>query len=127
MLPGDSLIIGNGIRKGERFTNIESYKSPVFSNWMIKLMRELGFEDSEVEYGARFANNRVEGFFIIKEDKVIRFEDDVIEFKKGDEIVTAVLYKYYSEEFKKFCEMYFSRVNLFIDSEHEYVLVYCEK
>ena len=127
MLPGDSLIIGNGIRKGERFVNIDSYKSAVFSKWMIKLMRELGFEDSEVEYDARFANNRVEGFFVIKKDKVISFGDDEIEFKNGDEIVTNVSYKYYSEEFKKFCEMYFSRVNLFIDSEYEYVLVYCEK
>ena len=127
MFKGDYLIIGNGIRKGERLVNIETYKHPAFSEWFILLMKELGFSESEVEYGARFNEMRVEMFYRIKNNKTIEYKGRKIEFKQGDEILVAVVYKFYENELKKFCEMYFSDVKLFEDADEEYALVFCRK
>ena len=127
MLKGDCLIIGNGIRKGERLVNIDAYKHPSFSGWFIHLMRSLGFKDDEVEYDARFNEMRVEGYYKIKVDKEIEMNGRSVKLKAGDEILVAVLYKFFEEELKKFCEMYFSEVNLFKDREDEYALVVCRK
>jgi uncharacterized SAM-dependent methyltransferase len=127
MFPGDVLIIGNGIRKGERFVNLDSYKSSIFHQWFVHLLLELGFKEDEIEYDARFGNNRVEGFYKIKTEKVIESGRNQVHFKKGDEIVVATLYKYFEKELEDFCKMYFSEVKLIRDSEEEYALVFCKK
>ena len=124
---GDYLVIGNGIRLGERLVNLETYKHPIWDEWFINLMRGLGFKDSEVKYDVRFGNSRIEAFYKIKADKIIEFKKKKIEFKTGDEVLVAVLYKYYLDEFDKFCKMYFSQVDLFKDDESEYALVFCRK
>lgn len=127
MFAGDYLIIGNGIRKGERLVGLENYKHPVFNEWFMGLMKLIGFKEGEVEYDARFNEVRIEMFYTVKSDKVIEFDDKKIEFKKGDEILVANLYKYYENELKEFCEMYFSDVKLFKDKDEEYALVLCKK
>ena len=66
MLPGDMLIIGNGIRTGERLVNLDAYKHPIFNQWFVHLIKEIGFSEDEVEYSARFANDRIEGFYKVK-------------------------------------------------------------
>ena len=71
MFNGDFLLLGNGLRKGERFVDIAKYKDPSFNEWLIYIMKDLGFSDEEVEYDARFENYRVEGFYKVMIDKVI--------------------------------------------------------
>jgi len=127
MLPGDTIVIGNGIRKGERFEHLENYKSPLFNNWFIHLMKELGFNEDEVEYDARFTNERMESFFTLKVDKEINGTEKKMKFNKGDKIIVASLYKYYADELEKFCKMYFSSVKIFKDKDEEYALVVCKK
>ncbi len=127
MFKGDYLVIGNGIRKGERLVNIETYKHPIFSEWFMHLMNAIGFNENDVEYGARFNEMRVEMFYKMKVDKSIEYSGKKIDFKQGDEILVAVLYKFYENELKKFCEMYFSDVKFFKDSDEEYALVLCRK
>ena len=127
MFPGDVLIIGNGVRKGERFANLETYKHPIFHNWFVHLLKELGFTEEEIEYDARFNNDRVEGFYKIKVDKEIESEGNKIQFKKGDEVIVAVVYKYYEKELEKFCKMYFPEVRLVSDVEKESALVFCRR
>ena len=126
MLPGDLLVIGNGIRKGPRFSNLETYKHPIFNEWLIHLMRQIGFSDKEVEYDARFANGRLEAFYKIKVDKVI-YGERKIEFKKGDIIIVAFHYKLYDYELGDFCRQYFEKVELVKDPAEEYALVFCRK
>ncbi len=126
MREGDILIIGNGVREGERLVNLEMYKHPIWNNWFIHLMKELGFKEDEVEYDARFNEVRVEGFYRINGDKKISVNGEKIEFKKGDEILAAILYKYYPEELEKFCKMYFNEVLLTLDSDKGYALVICK-
>lgn len=127
MLPGDLLIIGNGIRKGERFENLETYKHPLFNQWLIHLMRKIGFKENEVEYNARFANNRLEGYYKIKKEKTIDAKKKKIKFKQGDEVIVAFQYKFYTEELKNFAKMYFDEVELVHDPDEEYALVWCKK
>jgi len=127
MLPGDVLIIGNGIRKGDRFVNLETYKHPMFNNWLIHLIRQLRFKDEEVEYNARFAHNRLEMYYKIKEDKKIISEGRKIEFRNGDEIIVAFQYKLYAQELRDFCDMYFDNVQLFHDPAEEYAIVFSMK
>lgn len=127
MLPNDLLVIGNGIRTGERFAHLETYQHPIFNEWFIHLMRILGFKDDEVEVSARFAHNRLEGHYIIKVNKKISFEGKNIEFKKGDKILVVFQYKLYEQELKDFCKMYFDSVELVKDKENEYALVLCKK
>ena len=127
MLPGDMLIIGNGIRTGERFANLETYKHPIFNEWLIHLMKYLGFQDKEVEYNARFANNRLEAYYTIKVDREIKYEKKEIDLKKGDKIIVLFQYKLFENELKDFCNMYFDNVKIVTDQEKEYAVVLCER
>jgi uncharacterized SAM-dependent methyltransferase len=127
MLVGDRLIIGNGIRRGERFESLEVYKHQVFQNWVFHLINGLGFAKSEVEYDARFANGRVECFYKLNVNRTLQVAGREIEFKKGDEVVVAVLYKFYGPELEDFCKMYFREADLVRDSDSEYALVLCKK
>ncbi|MDO8508529.1 MAG: L-histidine N(alpha)-methyltransferase [Nanoarchaeota archaeon] len=127
MLPGDILIVGNGIRKGERYTNLETYKHPLFNEWLIHLMRELEFKDNEVEYNVRFAHNRLEAFYKIKINKTFEHEGKSIKIKKGDEIIVIFQNKFFANELRDFCDMYFDEVKLSHDIEEEYAIVFCKK
>lgn len=127
MNEGDCLIIGNAIRQGDRLSNIENYRNPLFEEWLFHLMREIGFEEKEVEYGARFENSRVEGFYKLRVDKKIIYAGEEFEFKKGDEILVAILYKYYAKELEEFCKMYFKEVDLYKDKDAEQAIVCCIK
>ncbi len=127
MFPGDYLVIGNGIRKGQRLVNLETYKHRVFREWTMPLVKELGFSDNEVEYDVKFNHIRVELIYRIKVDKEIEFNGRKISFKIGDEIMVAKLYKYFPEELEKFCKFYFSDVKILADADGEYALVICKK
>jgi len=123
----DYLIIGNGIRMGERLVEIDKYKRSEMSDWIVHLVKGLGFTEDEVEYDARFGNKRVEMFFRVKKDKMIKHDGKEVEFKAGDEILAFYLYKYYKGEFEDFCRMYFSSVSVATDKDEGYALAMCKK
>ena len=127
MFWGDVLVMGNGIRKGQRLVNLQTYRHPAFNSWFIHIMKELGFNEREVRYDARFGNKRIECFYTILADKTLNYSGRKIEFKKGDEILVAVIYKYYERELRKLCRMYFSRVDFIKDEKGEYALMVCRK
>jgi len=127
MLPGDYLIIGNGVRKGKRLVSLETYKHQIFNEWLINLVREVGFKDQEVDYIARFGNSRVEMIYKVNTEKSLIHGNNRVKFKKGDEIIAAILYKYFPSELEKFCNMYFDKVDLMMDKDSEYALVICRK
>ena len=127
MFNGDYIIIGNGVREGERFVEIEKYRHEAFNNWFIHLMKILGFKESECEYDAVFRNGRMESFYRIKVDKKIEHKTKEIKFKKGDEILVFKLYKYYPKELEKFFNMYFCEVDIVKDKGNEYILALCKK
>jgi uncharacterized SAM-dependent methyltransferase len=127
MLTGDYLIIGNGIRTGERLVHLKTYQDKAFGDWSMPLMKYMGFVDKEVKYNARFGNSRVEFFYTLGVNKIVKHKGKKLEFKKGDEVMVGILYKYYENELRDFCKMYFSEVELVKDEENEYALVICKK
>jgi uncharacterized SAM-dependent methyltransferase len=127
MFSGDMLIIGNPIRTGKKYEKLEKYKSKVFDEWFGIIMKEIGFEEHEVEWDARFENDRVEGFYRVKVDKDVQIGDLKVKLKAWDEIVIAAQYKYFEAELKKFCDMYFKRVETFVDPMQEFCLLVCKK
>jgi uncharacterized SAM-dependent methyltransferase len=127
MFQGDRLIIGNGIRSGERLSNLETYKHPLFKEWLGHTVKELGFRDDEIDYDARFTDGRVEAVYSVKRGKKVSHADLEVEFSEGDEIIAAALYKYYDHELEKVCKRYFGEVQLVKDSENEYALILCVK
>lgn len=124
---GDILIIGNGVRVGERLVDIEKYKDNAFHNWFKHVMLAMGFTEKDIQFDARFGNSRVEFLYRLKKDFVKELDGKKVEFKSGDEFVVAALYKYYSEEFEKFCKMYFANSNVLTDKDKGYALVVCKK
>ncbi len=127
MFKEDCLIIGNGIRVGERLVNLDTYTHPLIVEWLNHLIRELGFKQDDGLLGIRFANSRIEGFYKINKDKKINCGEREIEFKRNDEILITVLYKYYESELKEFCSRYFCETSLVKDSDNEYALVFYKK
>ncbi len=127
MSKDDVLIIGNGIRAGKRLVDLKKYKHGIFNKWFIQLIKGLGLSEEDVEYNVRFGNSRIEMFYRINKNKTIKRFGRTIDFSSGDEILVAVLYKYYEEEFDKFCKMYFSDVFLATDEDKGYALVICRK
>lgn len=127
MLPGDFLVIGNGYRVGKKFVNIDKYKDSLFNKWFVNIMKGLGFVEDEVKYKVRFANDRLEAYYKIIADKKVYYAGNTADFKEGDEVIVATQYKFYLDELKKFCKMYFSDVNVIADEKKEYCLLVCKK
>ena len=127
MFKRDLLVIGNGVRHGKRLVNLSTYKDESFDKWFVHLMKEIGFKDGEVRYDARFGKLRVECFYEVLVDKTIKHQGKDIEFKRGDEIIVATIYKYFESEIKKFCKMYFSKVEFLRDEDEEYALILCQR
>jgi uncharacterized SAM-dependent methyltransferase len=127
LFQGDMLIIGNGIRTGERFVHVEKYKDSLFNEWFIQVVKGLGFEENEVEYDARFTEERLEGFYRIKVDKTISHKGKEVQFRKGDEVIVGIQYKYYKEELEEICGKYFRKIEMLPDEAGGYTLITCLK
>ena len=72
MKKGDYVIIGNGIRVGQRLVSLEKYKNKIWDAWFFNLMKEIGFEKGDLEYDVRFGNSRIEMFYRVKNQKKIK-------------------------------------------------------
>jgi uncharacterized SAM-dependent methyltransferase len=127
MHDGDLLVIGNGIRVGERFRSLEKYRHVVFRNWYFHIMKELGFNENEIEYDARFTSARLEMLFRCRTDKTISYKNMKMAFKRGDEVVVGIWYKYYENELVDFCKMYFRDVEVIKDPTGNHALFLCRK
>lgn len=124
---GDLLIIGNGVRVGERLVDIEKYRQNSFHNWFKHLMFGLGFDEKDISFDARFGNSRIEFLYKINKEITKKIDGKQVLFKKGDEFVVAHLYKYYTHEFEHFCKMYFKDSTVITDKDEGYALVVCKK
>ncbi len=127
MLSGDYIIIGNGVRKGKRFVNLDKYRNPLFNEWFIHVMEGLGFDKDEVKIDVRFTNERLEGYYTILNDKTVAYKGKKVNFRKEDEVIVAIQYKFFERELKKYCKMYFSEVKILKNKDEEYCLIVCRK
>lgn len=127
MKDGDVLLIGNGLDNRHPEEIIKAYRQPQIDNWLVKILTLIGLKQDEVEYGVRFRNSRIEEYYTLKKDVNISFLGRTVHFNKGDQIITALSYKYSKDDFMSFLKMYFSDVRLFTSKDAAYALALCKK
>ncbi len=127
MKDNDLLLIGNGLDNRKSDEIIKAYQNTQIDNWLVKILTQLGLKKENLLYGVRFKNSRVEEYYSIKSDVEISFLGRTVRFNKGDQIITAVSYKYKKDDFMAFLKMYFSTVSLFVSKDESYALALCKK
>lgn len=124
---GDSLLIGVALNKLSPEELIKSYHSKYSDSFLGKVLEQVGFRRDEIEFGVRFRNYRVESFYTVKDSKTIRFQDKEVRFRKGDQIIVAVSYKYNENQFEDAISLYFGNYKFYLNEEKTWALVLCKK
>lgn len=127
MKDDDVLLIGNGLDNRHAQEIIDAYKNVQIDNWLVKILTQIGLEKTDLEYGVRFRNSRIEEYYTLTRDTEITFLGRTVRFNKGDQIITAVSYKYDQDDFMSYLKMYFSHVRLFVSKDNSYALALCKK
>jgi uncharacterized SAM-dependent methyltransferase len=127
MKDGDFLLIGNGLYNQNAELLVKSYKNSQIDTWLGKILSQIGLEKENLEYNVRYRNSRIEEYYTITRDIEVTFLGRTVRFNKGDQIITAVSYKYTKEDFMSYLKMYFSGVNLFTSKDGSYALALCKK
>lgn len=127
MKDGDVLLIGNGLDNKHPEELLKSYRQKEIDDWLIKILFQIGLKKDDLKYDVRYRNSRVEEYYSIKNDVEINFLGRTVRFNKGDQIITAVSYKYNRDDFMSFLKMYFSGVELFVSKDNSYALALCKK
>jgi len=123
----DFLLIGNGLDNRNQDEILKAYDNKFLDKMLIKVLTQIGLKEDNLEYGSRFKNSRVEMYYTIKADCTISFQEKSVHFKKGDQIVVAVSYKYNRDDFRTFLSLYFDDVMMFVSEDESYGLALCKK
>jgi len=127
MNEGDYLIIGNGLSTKDNEALLESYTNDYVDSFLSHIPLQLGLDKSEISFGTRFKNSRIELFYALNKDKMVKFQDKEVLFNKGDRIIVSVSYHYKKEDFIGFLKMYFNDVKFYISKDGTYALALCKK
>jgi len=127
MKGGDFLLIGNGLDNRKSDEILKAYNNKYLNKMLVKTLTQIGLDEDNLEYGARFNNSRIEMYYSIKNNCEINFLDKNVKFNAGDQIVVAVSYKYTKEDFASFLNLYFDDVMMKISKDGSYALALCKK
>jgi len=127
MKDGDMLVIGNGLDNRNPVDIVKSYDSKYFNKFSVEPLKQVGFNEKDLEFGVRFRNSRIESFYTIKKAKTISFLGRAVHFDVGDQIIVIISYKYDKDDFRSFLKMYFGNVNTYISKDNLYALALCKK
>ncbi|MSS75184.1 hypothetical protein EXS73_03160 [Candidatus Pacearchaeota archaeon] len=128
MTDGDVFIVDTAIDDHKQEARAESYRLNKQANeWMIHIPLQLGLTRKEVEFGARFRNQRIEIYYSILVDKNIKFQDKSVRFTKGDQIIVAVGYKHDLSDLLTYLNMHFDAVTVKVSHDKSKVLAICTR
>lgn len=128
MKKDDILLIGNGVRDDSNEEElVRPYKDKLLDKFLIYVIKQIGLQNSDVIYDARFRNSRVEMIYTIMRDRKITHLGRIVEFKKGDIIVTAISLKYSKRELTNNLNKFFSNVKIYTDLQNTYALALCKR
>ena len=128
MVEKDLLLIDTGIDNERWKMRAETAKYDEKTNkFFMHIPLLLGLEKEDIEFGARFENSRIEFYYIVKNDKNIKFQDKEVQLKKGDQIVVAIAYKHKKEDLLSYLNMHFDEVHLFVSKDNSKVLALCKR
>ncbi len=127
MKEGDFLWVGNGLDNKNEEDILKSYDTPEVNDFLIHIPLQLGLVEEDIKLKVRFINSRVELYYVLQRDKVIKFQEKTVNFNKGDQIIVSVSYKYNEYDFKSFLNIYFTEVNMSTSPDGSYGLALCKK
>ena len=129
MKDGDMLVIGNGLDNGKLESGVLKFVREERGNdkFLGHIPSLLGLDKKNVKFGVRFANSRIEFYYDILKNQVVRFQNKSVDFKKGDEIIVAVSYHLKKDDFKSFVKLYFGESRVFTTDDDSYALALCTK
>src|SRR4030042_1408354 len=82
MRKDDVLIIGNGLRDDSKEKDlVKPYKNRSIDKFLMQVIKQIGLQSSDVVYGARFKNSRVETIYALTRDRKITHLGRTVEFK----------------------------------------------
>jgi uncharacterized SAM-dependent methyltransferase len=128
MKTGDVFIVDTAIDDHKQEERAEAYKkNKAANNWLIHIPLQIGLKPEDVELGVRFRNSRIEVFYILKNDKEIKFQDKKVHFYKGDQIIVVVAYKHDKEDLKTYLNIHFDDVIVKVSEDNSKVLAICKR
>jgi uncharacterized SAM-dependent methyltransferase len=128
MNPGDLLIV-DAARDDRKHNEraLEYEKSKDFDEWMAKVPLQLGLEEEDIKFGVRFRYPRMEVYYTLIKDKVIKFQNKEVTFFEGDQIIILIAYKYKGSELASFFNLYFDSVFFRESRTSSKILAICKK
>ena len=128
MAKGDVFLVDTAIDDHKQEARAASYKTNKRANeWMIHIPLQLGLTRKDVEFGARFRNQRIEIYYSLLNDKAVKFQDKLVHFDKGDQIVVAVAYKHDLSDLSTYLNMHFDAVTLKVSKDQSKVFAICTR
>ena len=128
MKEGDLFLVDTAIDDNKQEERVESYKqNQKFNDFLSYIPLQLGLTKKDIDWGAKWINSRIEFYYTIKNDKIINFQNKILHFNKGDQIITAIAYKHAKDDLLAYLHMYFSKVVVKISMDKSKILVICER
>lgn len=127
MKGGDYILIGNGLDNRHPEEILRSYNTAEVDEFLKHIPLQIGLKEDEIKLGTRFVNSRVEIYYTITKDRVIKFQNKVLTFNVGDQMLVSVSYKYSKKDFMSFLKLYFDEVDISIADDGSYALAVCKK
>ena len=128
MNAGDIFIVDTAINDNRQEERVESYKNnQKFSDFLVQVPEQLGLLKGDVEWGTRWKNSRIEFYYTIKFDKIVKFQNKEIRFNKGDQIVVAIAYKHEKFDLMTYFNIYFSKVSAYVSKDKSKTILVCQK
>lgn len=124
----DVLVIVSGIgnEKWQKWAK-EKKSDKKMDNFFGMIPELLGLNKKEVDFGARFKNQRVEYYYTLKVDKKISSNSKKADFNKGDQIIVAVSYKHNKEDMLSILNMQFKNIAFKVSEDKGTFLAICKK
>ncbi|VVB79644.1 Histidine N-alpha-methyltransferase [uncultured archaeon] len=124
----DLFIIDTAIDDSKQEERAEAYKKNKLANdWLIHIPLQLGLLHEEVELGTRWKNQRIELYYTIKVNKLVKFQNREISFNKGDQMIIAIAFKHKKEDLLTYFNMHFRQVSLNVSKDKSKALLICKK
>ena len=125
---GDLLILDTAVDDNKQEVRVEAYKkNKKFNDFLVIIPKHLGLLKEDVEFGVRFRNSRIEIFYTIKNDKLVKFQDKSVQFTKGDQMIVVVAYKHDKETLKEYFNMHFDQVITKVSKDNSKMVAICLK
>lgn len=105
-------------------TVLSSYQTTQAKQLTFGPLAHLGVEEKSLSYTVEFKDSRIEMGFKFTEDPPPQLAS--IGIREGDQIVTAVSYRYTEKQLQNYLNMYFRKIDLFFSEDKGTVVAKCE-